>query len=72
MDAVWWRLHLRQRVPRLGERVLHDILAIEDGASHACAVAVQLRTNIGHEIQELRACFRAGGEDSLDASVRRV
>jgi hypothetical protein len=49
-------VHLTEREVRLGECVLHDILAIKDVARHARAVAMQLGSNVGDELHE--ACPR--------------
>jgi len=62
------RLHFREHVPGLGQRVLHHVLAVEDRAGHACAVAVELGPNLGDEFEEARSRLRRAGQEIAHAS----
>src|SRR5580700_201996 len=44
----WSRV--RQRLDRLDQRLLHHVLAIDDGAGHARAVAMQLRPQLAEQL----------------------
>jgi len=56
------RFHLRQRVVRAGQRVLHDVLAVADRPDHARAVAMQLGADLADELQEAASAFVLRGD----------
>jgi hypothetical protein len=51
------RSRVRQRLDRLDQRLLHHVLAIDDRAGHACAVAMQLRPQFAEQAIERHARF---------------
>ena len=57
-----WLGHLGERVERLGERVLHEVLAVDDIAHHAGAVAMKLGPDLADELNELRPRFDHRGQ----------
>src|SRR4051794_25910718 len=71
------RRHVRCKaecVERLRERVLHDVLTLDDGAREAGAVAVQVGADIGHHGEELLAggCEGVGGRRHLGLPSARM
>ena len=43
------RARVGQGLRRLGESLLHHVLAFEGGADHACAIAMQARAELRHQ-----------------------
>jgi hypothetical protein len=58
-------VHLRQQVIGAGQGLLHDVLAVRHRAGHARTVAVQLRPQIGHQLEETAAALMLNREEGI-------
>jgi len=62
---------LGKRVVRPSEGLLHDVLSVGDRSRHARAVAMQVRSQLGHELEKAAPCVVQGRNEGILLSSHR-